>query len=87
MADNEDITWGAPQQQHEDQNGKGHSEFALANPTTLSNEVAKNPAPSMPSGLNSGLMSMLMFIYYRMTIMRLKCFFYFSQVKAPLRIM
>jgi hypothetical protein len=32
--------------QHEVANGKGQSEFALANPTALSKDVAKNPAPS-----------------------------------------
>ena len=32
--------------QHEVANGKGHRELARANPTALSNDVAKNPAPS-----------------------------------------
>jgi hypothetical protein len=34
--------------QHEVANGKGQIEFARANPTALSNEVAKKPGPSMP---------------------------------------
>jgi hypothetical protein len=42
--------------QHEVANGKGQSELALANPTALSNDVAKNPAPSKPSGLWLGSM-------------------------------
>jgi hypothetical protein len=36
--------------QHEVANGKGHKEFARANPIILSTPVAKNPGPSNPSG-------------------------------------
>jgi hypothetical protein len=42
--------------QHEVAKGKGHNEFARASPTALSNDVAKNPAPSKPSGLWLGSM-------------------------------
>jgi hypothetical protein len=45
--------------QHEVANGKGHNELARAKPTAFSNEVAKKPAPSMPSGRYSVLISML----------------------------
>lgn len=42
--------------QHEVANGKGQSELARASPTALSNEVAKKPWPSMPSGFKFGSM-------------------------------
>jgi hypothetical protein len=36
--------------QHEVANGSGHNELALASPTILSMDVAKNPGPSIPAG-------------------------------------
>ena len=36
--------------QHDVAKGKGHNEFALANPIALSKLVAKDPCPSIPSG-------------------------------------
>jgi hypothetical protein len=36
--------------QQEVANGKGHNEFALANPTTSLSFVAKKPSPETPSG-------------------------------------
>jgi hypothetical protein len=39
--------------QQEVANGKGQIEFALANPTDLSNDVAKNPAPCKPGGASA----------------------------------
>jgi hypothetical protein len=36
--------------QHEVAKGKGHNEFALANPTTSFSFVAKKPSPTTPSG-------------------------------------
>ena len=38
--------------QQEVANGRGQREFFRANPTTLSNEVAKNPSPMCPSGIS-----------------------------------
>jgi hypothetical protein len=61
--------------QHEVANGKGQSEFALANPTALSNDVAKNPAPSKPSGLWLGsmftLISFVLKVFISPSLMRL----------------
>ena len=45
--------------QHEVANGKGHNECDLARPTTLSNRVAKKPAPSIPSGAETILISLI----------------------------
>jgi hypothetical protein len=39
--------------QHEVANGRGHNEFERAIPITLSSEVAKNPAPSIPAGAST----------------------------------
>jgi hypothetical protein len=36
--------------QQEVAKGKGHKEFLRAKPTTWSKDVAKKPAPSIPSG-------------------------------------
>jgi hypothetical protein len=36
--------------QQEVAKGRGHMEFFLAKPTTLSREVAKKPSPICPSG-------------------------------------
>jgi hypothetical protein len=41
--------------QHEVAKGRGQMEFFLANPTTLSKEVAKKPSPMCPSGISTSL--------------------------------
>jgi len=45
-------------------NGNGHKELALAKPITLSNEVAKNPCPSYPSGASTIFTIILSFLFY-----------------------
>ena len=39
--------------QHDVAKGKGYNEFARARPTALSNDVAKNPDPSIPAGAST----------------------------------
>jgi hypothetical protein len=39
--------------------GKGHNECDLANPTTLSMDVAKKPEPSIPGGASTKFISVI----------------------------
>jgi hypothetical protein len=53
--------------QHDVAKGRGQSEFALANPIALSNDVAKNPAPSTPGGASAKvilLITLFVFLLY-----------------------
>ena len=50
--------------QHEVANGKGQIEFLLARPTTLFNDVAKNPSPGCPSGMSAMEISFSSFISF-----------------------
>jgi hypothetical protein len=46
--------------QQEVAKGRGHREFFRASPTTFSSEVAKNPAPSTPSGASAIFISVML---------------------------
>jgi hypothetical protein len=52
--------------QQEVANGSGHIEFLLANPITLSSEVAKKPSPIEPSGNSAMLISGSSFLSIRL---------------------
>jgi hypothetical protein len=45
--------------QHEVAKGNGHNECDLANPTTLSMDVAKKPDPSRPGGASTNFTSLI----------------------------
>ena len=45
--------------QQEVANGSGHNECERARPITLSNEVAKNPDPSIPGGASANFISLI----------------------------
>src|ERR1700739_4797002 len=48
--------------QQEVAKGSGHNEFERATPMALSNEVAKNPAPSTPGGASTNRISLMIYI-------------------------
>src|SRR5688500_4618335 len=67
--------------QQEVANGKGHSEFLRAIPTTFSRLVAKNPAPSYPSGFSTSLISVFL-----VSVACIVIYFFHSDQTSPVNL-